>query len=170
MPPAPEALIFDFTTPQAVTAWHAIDDRIMGGTSQSQADYIDGGGLCFSGSVSLENQGGFASIRSADADHDLGGFLGLALHLRGDGKTYKLSLRTDDFFDGISYQSAFSTRQDGWHDIALPFSDFKPTHHGLQLSTIAPLDASRVRSFGLFIADRQQGPFRLNVAWIKGYA
>lgn len=164
-----DEMIFDFSSPQNVDAWHAIDDRIMGGASQSRADHVDGSGLRFTGTVSLENNGGFASIRSADAAFDLGGFQGLFLRVRGDGKTYKLSLRTDHFYDGVSYQVSFTTQAGAWQELRLPFADFTPTHHGVILTTVAPLDPARVKSFGLFIADRQAGPFELDLAWIKGY-
>jgi len=163
-----EKMILDFTETPAVSTWEAIDDRIMGGSSLSRPEYIDKVGLRFSGAVSLENNGGFASIRSNSAIYNLGKYSGIKLRLRGDGKTYKLSLRTDLFFDGVSYQADFTTRQDTWQEISLPFEDFTATHHGVKLTTIAPMDTTKVESFGLFIADQQEGPFQLEIAWAKG--
>lgn len=162
-----DRVIFDFTETADPIAWRAIDDRIMGGCSQSQPIRVAGTGMRFSGTVSLENNGGFASIRSASAHHDLGGFQGLKLRIQGDGKLYKISLRTDDYFDGVSYQADFATEANTWQEIELPFDQFAPTHHGIKLTTVAPLDPSQVQSFGLFIAGRQAGPFQLDVAWIK---
>ncbi len=163
-----ENMILDFTNTQTTCDWEAIDDRIMGGCSQSHPEHIDNIGLRFSGRVSLENNGGFASIRSDSANYNLGQYSGIKLRLRGDGKTYKLSLRTDLFFDGISYQAAFTTDQNTWQEISLPFEDFTATHHGVKLSTVAPMDTTRIESFGLFIADNQKGPFQLEISWIKG--
>ena len=163
-----EKMILDFSEAQTVGSWQAVDDRIMGGCSQSQAIYIDNIGLRFTGTVSLKNNGGFASTRSRSDNFNLGQYSGLALRLRGDGKTYKLSLRTDLYFDGVSYQTTFNTRKDTWQEIFLPFEAFTPTHHGIKLSTVAPLDTTSIKSFGLFIADRQESPFQLDVAWIKG--
>ncbi|MGK2944050.1 MAG: CIA30 family protein [Desulfuromonadales bacterium] len=163
-----EKMILDFSEALTVGSWQAVDDRIMGGCSQSQAIYIDNIGLRFTGTVSLKNNGGFASIRSSSDNFDLGQYSGLALRLRGDGKTYKLSLRTDLYFDGVSYQTTVNTRKDTWQKISLPFEAFTPTHHGIKLSTVAPLDTTSIKSFGLFIADRQEGPFQLDVVWIKG--
>lgn len=162
-------MILDFTIP-STCSWEAVDDRIMGGSSQSQPKYIDGIGLRFSGDVSLENNGGFASIRSNTAQYDLSAYSGLILRLRGDGKSYKLSLRTDHFFDGVSYQGRFTTEKDSWQEISLLFADLTPTHHGIKLSTLPPMDAAKVTSFGLFISDRQEGPFQCEIAWIKGAA
>ena len=166
---SPEAMIHDFTDASTVSTWEAIDDRIMGGSSQSQPECIDNVGLRFSGTVSLENNGGFASIRSSSDNADLGQYTGLTLRLRGDGKCYKLSLRTDHFFDGVSYQTTFGTEKDSWQEISLPFEAFIPTHHGIKLSTVAPMDLTSIKSFGLFISDRQEGSFQLDIAWIKGY-
>ena len=165
--PPQERTLFDFSSPGSASKWHSIDDRIMGGCSQSQPEHSADAGMRFHGTVSLANNGGFASIRSATTAADLGGYSGLRLRLRGDGKTYKISLRTDCFFDGISYQAEFATRAGTWQEVDLPFTCFTPTHHGITLSTVAPLDPAQVQSFGLFIADRQEGPFRLDLAWIK---
>ena len=163
-----ENMILDFTDSQTAPHWEAIDDHIMGGCSQSKPEQIDNVGLRFSGRVSLENNGGFASIRSDSANYDLGQYSGLKLRLRGDGKSYKLSLRTDLFFDGISYQATFTTEQDTWQELYLPFEDFTATHHGVNLSTVAPMDTTKIDSFGLFIADGQEGSFQLEIAWIHG--
>ena len=160
-------VVLDFNTPAACN-WEPIDDRIMGGCSQSQPEHIDDVGLRFTGSVSLANNGGFASIRSASGSYNLGQYTGFIVRLRGDGKNYKLSLRTDLFFDGVSYQTTFTTRQDSWEEIHLSFKDFTPTHHGIKLSAVAPMDLTDIKSFGFFIADLQEGPFQLDIAWIKG--
>jgi len=161
--------VFTFADPAAVHGWRAIDDRIMGGCSLSRAEFIEGGGLRFRGVVSFDNGGGFASIRSPEAAYDLAGFTGLRLRVHGDGKHYKLGLRTDRFFDDISYQAGFFTESAEWLEVALPFADFIPTHHGQRLTSAAPLDPAKIQSFGLFIAERQAGSFQLEVAWIRTY-
>ncbi len=160
-------VILNFNT-QIPCQWDSVDDQIMGGSSQSQPDINKDTGLRFSGTVALDNNGGFASIRSKDSHYDLSQYSGLTLRLRGDGKSYKFSLRTDLFFDGVSYQITFTTQTDTWQEIYLPFADFIPTHHGIKLSTVAPMNISSIKSFGFFIADQQEGPFQIDVHWIKG--
>ena len=162
-------ILLPFAQSAELQGWRAIDDRIMGGCSLSRPEFIDGGGLRFRGVVSLDNGGGFASIRSPEADYALGGCSGVRLRVCGDGQRYKLGLRTDRFFDGISYQAGFTPPSDAWEEIDLPFTDFIPTHHGRRLTTVAPLDPARIQSFSLFIAERQAGPFHLEIEWIAGY-
>ena len=162
-------LVLDFTGVNQDLEWEAIDDRIMGGCSQSHPEYLDGIGLRFSGTVSLDNNGGFASIRSAQGCFDLSRHAGLKIRVFGDGHSYKLSLRTDLYYDGISYQASFATEADTWQEIILPFDRFTPTHHGITLTTVSAMDSANVKSFGLFIADHQAGPFKLDIAWISAF-
>jgi len=166
---SPDNLILNFTGDVQDIGWESIDDRIMGGCSQSRPEYLQGVGLRFSGTVCLDNNGGFASIRSDESGFDLSRYSGFKIRVFGDGHTYKLSLRTDLYFDGVSYQASFATEAETWQEVTLPFDSFAPTHHGLRLTTVPPMDTSAVKSFGLFIADHQAGPFKLDIAWVSGY-
>ena len=114
-------LVLDLTDGLKDIGWKAIDDRIMGGCSQSRPECLPGVGLRFSGTVRLENNGGFASIRSDQGHFDLSKYSGLKIRVHGDGHTYKLSLRTDHYYDGVSYQAPFATEAEVWQEIITPF-------------------------------------------------
>lgn len=159
-------LLFSFTLAGACAGWQSIDDVVMGGVSHSAIACHDGA-LHFSGMVSLERNGGFASIRSAPAQHDLRGYAGVAPHVSGDGKTYKLNLKTDPGFDGVQYQASFTTRTGG-QIVRLPFEAFVPRLRGRDVSA-PPLDLARIATFGVLIADRQAGPFSLAIARIEAW-
>lgn len=159
-------LLFSFTLASACARWQSIDDIVMGGVSHSTVDCRDGA-LRFSGIVSLENNGGFASMRSAPASYDLSGYAGIALHLTGDGRTYKLNLKTDPGFDGVQYQASFATRGDA-QIVRLPFETFVPRLRGHDISA-PPLNTARIATFGVLIADKQAGPFDLRIARIEAW-
>jgi hypothetical protein len=164
-----ETVVFDFESPEAHAGWKTVNDTVMGGVSRSSTGRGDRGAFVFAGTLSLENQGGFASVRSPKVDIGLTGSHGVAVRVRGDGKTYKLSARTDRAFDGIMYQASFATSADEWTETKIPFGDFAATYHGRVLTDQPPLAADAVSSFGFLISDGQEGPFRLEVAWIKCY-
>lgn len=148
--------------------WRSIGDPIMGGLSRGELVVADGVGS-FQGVVSLEQGGGFASVRSADGRYDLSGYEGLVLRLRGDGKRYGMRLRTTTSFDGVNYQVEFQPVASEWSDIVLPFSSFRPVLRGRVVPDCPALDPARIKSFGLIIARHQAGPFQLEVASIGGY-
>jgi NADH dehydrogenase [ubiquinone] 1 alpha subcomplex assembly factor 1 len=161
-------VLFDFALADACAGWYSIDDPVMGGVSSSRAEWTSVGAMRFAGVVSLENNGGFASIRSAAGNHDLVGCGGLALRVKGDGKTYRLNLKPDDRFDGLQYQAAFRT-SGAWEDIRLPFAAFEPRFRGRPVPDAPVLNPSRVASVGLLISDRQAGPFTLEIERIEVY-
>ncbi len=164
-----EDRIFSFDDQRIASAWDPIGDVVMGGVSVGRMESAAGYAV-FTGRVSFENEGGFASVRSETGHYDLGTYEGLILRVRGDGKRYKLNLRTDERFDGIVYQARFETVPSEWIEVRIPFSDFFPAFRGIRVNDAPPLDTRHIRSFGLLISDRQEGPFRLEIARLSAYA
>jgi monofunctional biosynthetic peptidoglycan transglycosylase len=161
--------VFTFDDPEAVGPWRIINDTVMGGRSSSRMDLTADGTGVFSGTVSLENNGGFAHTRSMAGPYDLSTYRGLALRVRGDGKRYDLTLKLDRSFDGVIYQTGFVAPASTWTEVRLPFADFVPTYHGERVTDRPPLDPAKIRTIGFIISDKQEGPFRLEVDWIRAY-
>lgn len=122
--------LFDFQAATLSPTWDVVNDEVMGGVSTSQFQMQTSGGAVFSGTVRLENSGGFASVRSAHVHQDLTGFTAFVLRVRGDGRRYKFSVRTEVGLLTPLYQSSFTTRQGGWEEHRLAFCDFVPTFRG----------------------------------------
>lgn len=148
--------------------WTVVNDGVMGGRSMSTVHESSSGTIVFAGDVSLENNGGFASVRLPISESDLSAFGGLRLQLRGDGNRYQIRLRTDDRFDGIAYSARIETTGE-WEAAEIPFATFEPTFRGVRPSGAPPLDPSRIRQLGFLIADEQAGPFRLEIADVYAY-
>lgn len=163
--PIPGQILFSFDDPTAAV-FRPIDDVVMGGASRSEAVPTVCGSLRFSGVVSLANGGGFASIRAPIPRASLAGSRGLALHTRGDGKVYKLNVKLDTAFDGVLYQARWQPADGGWSTAELAWTAFEPRFRGQLLPGAPPLDPACIAQLGLMIADRQAGPFALDVAWI----
>ncbi len=159
--------IVDFRTAPP-TEWRPINDGVMGGLSAGRLRRTERGSAIFEGSVSLENNGGFASVRASVGKLDLTAFEGLEIRFRGDGQKYRLRLRTDDGYDGIAYQATFETTDEDWEVARLPFNRFLPTYRGRTLRAQA-IDVAEIRQIGLMIADQQAGAFRLEIEWVRPY-
>jgi monofunctional biosynthetic peptidoglycan transglycosylase len=165
-----EKTIIDFSSPDEQDRWEIINDVVMGGVSSSRISLSGNKLALFYGEVSLENYGGFASLRTHLREFNLKGYMGLIVRIKGDGKSYRLRLRTDDSYEGIAYQSPFSTEQDKWMIVRLPFNAFTPVFRGRVIKDAPPLDISAVRRIGFMIADKQAGPFHLEIEWVKAYS
>jgi NADH dehydrogenase [ubiquinone] 1 alpha subcomplex assembly factor 1 len=160
-------VLFDFADPNATDAWQAIDDRVMGGISRSRLRSSASGHAVFEGEVSLERNGGFASVRSSPGERGLPGAETCSIEVRGDPKQFKLSLLTDDGFDSLNYQAKFTPAGSTWQRLHLPLIEFRATFRGREVLEAPPLDAARIRQVGLMIASRQAGPFSLDIRRIS---
>lgn len=161
-------LLFDFSKPHTASLFHPIGDQVMGGVSTGGLE-ADEGSAVFSGIISFENQGGFASVRSKDGSWDLSPFEGIELDIKGDGLVYKLSLTTALRRDSVVYRARFRPAADRWDAVRIPFGEFSPSFRGNVVPEAPPLDPSKINTFGFLISDRQEGPFRLAIKSIKAY-
>ena len=158
--------MFDFTSPNSdpVRSWYNIDDPVMGGVSNSTFEATDEG-AAFAGTVSLEQGGGFASVRAPESTYDLSGHEGLRLRLRGDGKRYWFTAYTTAG-GSVSYRIPIEPPTE-WTTVRVPFADLTPYRRGTTVSGAPPFDPAELRAVGFLIADEQDGPFRLEVAWVR---
>ena len=174
--------LFDFTQPNLnlQSTWGAVDDVVMGGVSESGMQLADGGAV-FSGNVSTDNSGGFASVRTRNFDpsFNLSNYQGIELRVKGDGQRYKFFIRTEAKWDGVGYAYSFDTTANQWTTIQIPFTDLVPIFRAKTVSD-APLDAAQICSFQLMLSkfeyDKALNPrftpglFSLQVESISAYA
>ncbi len=161
--------LFNFANIHQGQEWVAVDDRVMGGISQSRLVYQGDGAADFCGEVSAEYGGGFASVRSGKLERSLRGFSGIALRVKGDGKGYSLIARTKSSPPELYYQAKFHPERGVWRTIRIPFTIFVPKSRGQSVETAPSLDPAKIISLGLMISNRQTGPFHLSISWIHAY-
>lgn len=127
----PERTLFQFTKDTSADAWTIQNDVVMGGRSNSQFTVTEEGHGRFSGHVSLENNGGFASIRHEfDEPQDLEGTSSFQLRIKGDGKDYTFRVKSHDN-NNYYFQATFPTKtSEAWETISIPFASMGAMHHG----------------------------------------
>jgi len=164
-PPGSDVVLLDLADATAVAGWTTVNDPVMGGRSSSGVTFSDGG-LTFAGTISLENNGGFASARGP-RDPGIGrraaGATALRVRATGDGKTYLLKLSSAG--QQWSYVQRFATDAGVPRTYDLPIADFQAVGMRLDPAPDAPrtVDPSRVDQLSFYILDKQQGPFALTV-------
>ncbi|AQT67693.1 Immunogenic protein MPT70 precursor [Anaerohalosphaera lusitana] len=159
--------LFDFTGESAESKWLSVNDTVMGGISEGRARVSEDNTLVFSGNLSLENQGGFASIRSKPTDLNLEAYEAFALRVRGDGRPYYFDIRPSSRNSATSYRATLKTQKDTWKEVRFPIDSFEYTTFGRRVSGVAPPKAGDIQSVGFTLSDKKAGPFRLEVASIR---
>ena len=145
------------------------DDGVMGGLSKGTMAMTDSGTLKFKGTLSLENNGGFSSLRIDIGNWDLSKWKGLELKVKGDGRTYDLRMTTNERYrrSAVSFRAGFVTTKDKWTTVRIPFSELKAGWRGMSLKT--KFDSSKIEGIGIILADKKPGQFELEVKSISAW-
>ncbi|XP_038895271.1 protein HIGH CHLOROPHYLL FLUORESCENCE PHENOTYPE 173, chloroplastic isoform X1 [Benincasa hispida] len=167
--------------------WGALDDVVMGGVSESsfQIDMKGGenGGPTgvFKGVVSTANNGGFTSVRTRNfsVPEDLSAYDGLELRLKGDGRRYKLIVRTSTDWDTVGYTAGFDTAKGQWQSVRVPFTSLRPIFRARTVTDAPPFDPTNIVSLQLMFSKFEydgklnptfvEGPFQLPLSSIRAY-
>lgn len=177
-----EKFLFDFSNSnfKNTSNWNAINDVVMGGVSQSSFHLLDRRAI-FSGRVSTDNNGGFASVRTPNFEPplDLSDYEGIELKVNGDGKRYKFITRCEGKWDGISYNYSFDTVHDFPITVKIPFEQLRPVFRAKTVTDAGSFDSSRVYALQLMLSKFEYdgelnpkfepGNFALAVSTIKAY-
>jgi monofunctional biosynthetic peptidoglycan transglycosylase len=160
-------LLFDFTGPDAAKQWQTVNDGVMGGVSEGKFKITEAKTLEFFGNLSLENNGGFASVRTRGKKLGLEKGDSLVVKLRGDGREYTLNLYVPRPLVAFSYRATVQTKKDEWIEVKLPLDKFEATSFGRPVRDAGPVDPKEVNALGFLLGDKKAGPFKLEVEWIK---
>ena len=151
-------IIFDFSTKSDLNNWQVVNDGVMGGTSRSKFYLNSEGHACFDGTVSLENNGGFCSVRYEFNRIALDKNKIICLRIKGDGKDYQFRVKTKKS-DAHSYIYPFRTSGE-WQNIEIPVTDFYPSFRGRKLD-IPNYDGSNLEQIAFLIGNKKGENFQL---------
>ena len=79
-------VLFDFTGADAAKEWQTVNDGVMGGVSDGKFKIVERKTMEFFGTLSLANNGGFASVRTKGKKLGLEKGDTLVVKVRGDGR------------------------------------------------------------------------------------
>ncbi|NRT10549.1 CIA30 family protein [Flavobacterium sp. 14A] len=127
----PPQLLFDFTKKANIQGWRVVDDVVMGGVSAGNFTLDSDGFGLFEGAISLENNGGFSSVRYRFPQVKTAGYSKIIIKLKGDGKKYQFRIKTNSG-DSHSFIAPFSTSGE-WEEIKISLQDMYPAFRGRTL-------------------------------------
>lgn len=153
----------DFGTTKDGSKWLVINDGVMGGKSAGTIKLVSDK-LIFSGTISLENNGGFSKIRSENVNYDLSDKEWMIIRLKGDGRKYSVTFDTSVLFFRPSYWHDVQTSKDEWTDVKIRINDFYETVMGsANGKSIKEKHLKKVKRIGFILYDKNAGDFNLEI-------
>ena len=156
--------VFDFEKDSDLSGWRIVDDVVMGGRSDGNFMINEQGNGVFYGRVSLENYGGFSSVRYRCAPKSIRNYDTCKIRLKGDGKKYQFRVKTNSY-DRHSYIHYFQTSGE-WEIIEIPLAGMYPTFRGMELN-MPNFPGEQLAEMAFLIGNKKAESFRLEVDWIR---
>ena len=161
-PPAPETTDRRTETPSSSTTGYA---RFSGDISTSLP----------SDRPKIQRTG-YAGFRTADqrptafgrAFWDIDPYTYLALRIKSDGRSYFVNLQTESVEVTDLHQHRLFAKYPGcWETVYIRWNDFVRTNHGFVTEPQTELLRQKVKTLGIGLTDRLEGPFELCIkdAW-----
>lgn len=151
-------VIFDFSSKSGSRGWQVVDDTVMGGRSDGALMIDKDGHAVFEGVVSLDNNGGFSSLRYGAGTIEAVEYDRFVLMIKGDGKNYQFRVKSSRY-DRHSYSYTFETNGD-WQEVEIPFSQMTPTFRGFT-PDIPNYPGDKFEEIGLLIGNKKVESFRI---------
>ena len=159
--------LFGFTEVDAAKQWQTVNDGVMGGVSEGKFKITEAKTMEFFGTLSLANNGGFASVRSKAKKLDLEKSDTLVVKIRGDGREYTLNLYPNRSRTAFSYRATVPTTKDEWIEVKIRLDEFEATSFGRLVREAGAVKPEEISSVGFLLGDKKAGPFKLEVEWVR---
>ncbi len=163
---AEDRILFTFDKAESAKRWQTVNDGVMGGRSDGRFKINEDKNMEFFGNLSLENNGGFASVRARGGNLALKKDDVIVARVKGDGREYKFNVYAQRNLGGFSYRQSFKTKKDEWIEVEFPMNKFAATWRGSTFPN-QRLDPGKVSGLGFLLGDKKPGPFKMEIEWIK---
>jgi NADH dehydrogenase [ubiquinone] 1 alpha subcomplex assembly factor 1 len=121
----------------------------------------------FFGTLSLDNNGGFASVRTRARKLGLEQGDIIVAKVRGDGREYSLNPYLNKPLIAFSYRVTVQTTKDEWIEVKVPLDKFEATSFGRVVKDAGAVKPEGVNAIGFMLSDKKAGPFKLEVESIR---
>jgi hypothetical protein len=156
--------LYDFNTDSNSNDWIIVDDVVMGGRSDGNFYINEVGNGIFEGKISLENNGGFSSVRHNCKTVDASNYSNIRIRVKGDGNRYQLRVKSKRG-DYYSYAAYFQS-SNNWEEIDIPFEAMTPVFRGRQLD-IPNFPGDTIEEVAILIGNKKAQSFKLQIDKIE---
>ena len=155
--------LVDFKENPTTNNWDIVDDAVMGGRSSGTFSLSEEGYGQFSGKVSLENNGGFSSVKYDMKTVAVKSNSTIRIRLKGDGNSYQFRVK-DKRRHSYSYITTFDTTGE-WQTLEFTLADFYPTFRGRKVD-LPNFDGDTIEELRFLIGNKKPQRFKLLIEFI----
>ncbi len=152
--------LYKFNTDSKQTDWYILDDVVMGGKSNGTFSINEAGNGIFKGEISLENNGGFSSVRHDCNVKNHEGFTRFRIRIKGDGNPYQFRVKSNKN-NRHSYAATFQTSGD-WETIDIAFTNMPAVFRGRNLD-MPNFPGKNMKEIGFLIGTKNPQKFQLEI-------
>lgn len=180
--------LYSFHKPDSMEGAACTSDASLEGYSKANFDWISpntdpanpNGHVRFHGSISTRlpatrpdiERSGYAAWRTLNRRAtifgkslwDIDPWAFLALRVKSDGRAYHVNIQTESVVPTDLHQHRLFVRRPGeWETVLIRFNDFVRTSHGFVVEPQTEMLRQKVRTVGIGLTDRVEGPFDLSI-------
>src|SRR5690606_7818880 len=157
-------VLFNSKNNSNLSQWQVLNDVVMGGLTKANLFINKYRFVEFSGNVSLEDNGGFASVKYHINPIEMMEFTKLYVKVKGDGKRYQLRLKANET-DRHSYMTYFETKKN-WEEHEFVLANFYPTYRGRHLE-LPNFSGEKLEELGFMIANKTSQNYKSEIKQIR---
>lgn len=164
---SPNNTKIDFGQKKDGQSWQVVNDGVMGGLSRGRAELTENS-ILFKGTVSLDNNGGFSSLRSLFSNKNLSKFKEVTIRYRSSGISLAMTLSVSRRWYVPNYKTSLSGTQGEWKTVTLLLKDFRKHYIGKPMNELLEKEAQgEVIRFGFITDEKKYGDFEFEIDYIE---
>ena len=148
--------------------WKLLSDNIMGGVTKSKIEYTNNSVL-LTGNISLDNYGGFSSIKTKYKSVDLSKYNGIKIKFKSTNQKFAFTLEDNQNWTQPNYKREFSSKkEDTWEEVIIYFKDFQEIVIGETTGNMMKSKSLKnIVRMGIMTYEKKEGSFSLEVDYIE---
>jgi len=160
------SLIINFQNNDAQN-WYVVNDVVMGGRSTGEIS-TSKKSIRFTGMLSLENNGGFASIRSLYKNYNFSDYSKVKIKYKSKNKQFAFLLELSEQWYKPYYKFYLDNTLGKWQVIEIDLKAFEGYQIGKPTGNLLLQEQlSKILRLGFMTTEKQPGPFEFEVDYIE---
>ena len=156
----------DFGANKDGRSWQVVNDGVMGGLSQGKAALTENS-ILFKGTVSLDNNGGFSSLRSRFSNKELSKYKDVQIRYRSSGISLAMTLSVSRRWYIPNYKTSLTGTNGEWKTVTLSLKDFRKHYIGRPMNETLSDDAlTKIIRLGFITDEKKYGDFEFEIDYI----